>query len=173
MLRAILQRLLHTVGRLEDLSATRTPRLQPLPGLMEPSLPQGMAPTLLIAALPSSIPGARPRKVASGRFPSFSFSPSPLCLLLPASCLLAGTFCSFLRLLIVNLLKPVGRGVHMRKLFFLFVFALGWLFSTPRLTLAAQQPSAAAGITGKWRVTADYYGTPLYFQLELKDEAGK
>jgi len=61
----------------------------------------------------------------------------------------------------------------MRKLFFLFVFALGWLFSTPRLTLAAQQPSAAAGITGKWRVTADYYGTPLYFQLELKDEAGK
>src|SRR5260370_28383140 len=63
-LRAILQRLRHTVGRLEDPSATRTHRSQPLPGRMEPSLQQGMAPTFPIAALLSSIPGARPREKA-------------------------------------------------------------------------------------------------------------
>src|SRR5207249_3007222 len=52
------------VGRLEDPSATRTPRSQPLPGRTGLSLQQGMPPTLPIAALLSSIPGARPREKA-------------------------------------------------------------------------------------------------------------
>ena len=40
---------------------------------------------------------------------------------------------------------------------------------------AAQQAAAGAsgGLTGKWTVKADFYGTPLYFQLELKDESGR
>src|SRR5438094_5912832 len=40
---------------------------------------------------------------------------------------------------------------------------------------AAQQtaPSASGGLTGRWTVKADFYGTPLYSQLELKDEGGK
>jgi len=62
----------------------------------------------------------------------------------------------------------------MRKFFFLFIIALGWVFSAELHTLAAQGTAATpAGITGKWNVKADFYGTPLYFQLELKDEAGK
>src|SRR5260370_13262724 len=60
-LHTILQGLQHTVGRLEDPSATRTPRSQPLPGRTGLSWQQGMAPTLPVAALLSSIPGARPR----------------------------------------------------------------------------------------------------------------
>src|SRR5712664_4969519 len=63
-LRAILPALQRTVGRLEDLSATRMPRSRPLRGRMGLSLQQGMAPTLPIAALLSSIPGARPREKA-------------------------------------------------------------------------------------------------------------
>ena len=63
----------------------------------------------------------------------------------------------------------------MRKIFFCFLLALSWLFSAELNTLAAQEKAAAApaGITGKWNVKADFYGTPLYFQMELKDEAGK
>src|SRR5207302_4874804 len=64
-LHTILQGLQHTVGRLEDPSATRTPRSQPLPGRTGLSLQLGMPPTLPIAALLSSIPGARPREKAS------------------------------------------------------------------------------------------------------------
>src|SRR5213082_322553 len=40
---------------------------------------------------------------------------------------------------------------------------------------AAQQTAAGAsgGLTGRWTVKADFYGTPLYSQLEIKDEGGK
>jgi len=40
---------------------------------------------------------------------------------------------------------------------------------------AQQQPRAGSGpdLSGNWTVTADFWGTPLYFQLALHDEAGK
>src|SRR5215467_7275726 len=63
----------------------------------------------------------------------------------------------------------------MRKIFVLFMLALSWFFLAAPHTLAAQEKAAAAagGITGKCIIKADFYGTPLYFQMELKDEAGK
>jgi amidase len=33
--------------------------------------------------------------------------------------------------------------------------------------------STAAGMTGNWAVKADFWGTPLYFRLELKEDSGK
>lgn len=41
--------------------------------------------------------------------------------------------------------------------------------------VCAQQAGSGSGggLTGNWTVNADFWGTPLYFRLELKDEAGK
>jgi len=63
----------------------------------------------------------------------------------------------------------------MCKMLFLFVLVLGVLFATEPHAGAPQgaRDAAGAGLTGRWIVTADFYGTPLYFQMELKEEAGK
>src|ERR1700722_4375057 len=39
----------------------------------------------------------------------------------------------------------------------------------------AGQASGVTGreLSGKWTVNADFWGTPLYFEMELKDEGGK
>jgi acetamidase/formamidase len=63
----------------------------------------------------------------------------------------------------------------MRRLLVALLFAVG-IVSVAGLSTAAEQQAAAGasgGLTGKWTVKADFYGTPLYFQLELKDEGGK
>jgi acetamidase/formamidase len=37
-------------------------------------------------------------------------------------------------------------------------------------TARADPPAAAQGVTGRWSVNADFFGTPLYFQLELTQQ---
>jgi amidase len=62
----------------------------------------------------------------------------------------------------------------MLKTLFLSVLVWGiFLAKEPRAVAAQGTAGAAAGLTGKWSVKADFYGTPLYFQMELKEEAGK
>ena len=33
--------------------------------------------------------------------------------------------------------------------------------------------SSNAAVSGRWIVSADFYGTPLFYQMHLKEEAGK
>jgi hypothetical protein len=60
----------------------------------------------------------------------------------------------------------------MRRVSVLLLFVAGVVFvAGPRAAAAQQTPAGASGgLTGRWAVKADFYGTPLYFQLELKDE---
>jgi amidase len=37
----------------------------------------------------------------------------------------------------------------------------------------AQEAPRSSGVSGNWLVTADFSGTPLFFRMELKEEAGK
>ena len=37
----------------------------------------------------------------------------------------------------------------------------------------ANAGGSGAGVTGRWIVNADFYGTPIFYQLHLKEEAGK
>jgi amidase len=72
---------------------------------------------------------------------------------------------------------PVNRGVEvckMRRILVALLFVVG-IVSLAGLRAAAQRTPAGAtgGLTGRWTVKADFYGTPLYFQLELEDEGGK
>jgi amidase len=63
----------------------------------------------------------------------------------------------------------------MRRVLVVLLSMVGFVLLPQRSTAAAQQTTvgASAGLTGKWTVKADFYGTPLYFPLELKDEGGK
>ena len=63
----------------------------------------------------------------------------------------------------------------MRKVMALVVIVLALLLIEPRLTTAqdARGSGNGNGVTGKWNVNADFWGTPLYFRLELKEEGGK
>jgi amidase len=72
---------------------------------------------------------------------------------------------------------PVNLGVEvckMRRILVALLFVVG-IVSLAGLSAAAQRTPAGAtgGLTGRWTVKADFYGTPLYFQLELEDEGGK
>lgn len=60
----------------------------------------------------------------------------------------------------------------MRKLLLFLAFVLGVAVGGAK---AAQVTAGAvgAGFSGRWIVNADFYGTPLYLQLELKEEGGK
>jgi len=62
----------------------------------------------------------------------------------------------------------------MRRILVALLFVLG-ILSLAGWSAAAQQTPAVAsgGLTGRWTAKADFYGTPLYFQLELKDEGEK
>src|SRR5689334_22346397 len=33
--------------------------------------------------------------------------------------------------------------------------------------------SSSSGVSGRWIINADVYGTPLFYQMHLKEEAGK
>jgi amidase len=63
----------------------------------------------------------------------------------------------------------------MRVLLLLSVFFPGFLLASGHQPPAAQDaPRAAVGdLSGRWVVKADLWGTPVYFRMELKDEAGK
>src|SRR5579859_1863563 len=63
----------------------------------------------------------------------------------------------------------------MRRVWVALLFVAGNVFVAGLSAEAAQQTTAGAsgGLTGRWTVKADFYGTPLYAQLELKDEGGK
>ena len=56
----------------------------------------------------------------------------------------------------------------MHRILVALLFVVG-IVSLAGLSAAAQQTPAGAsgGLTGRWTVKADFYGTPLYFQLEL------
>ena len=47
------------------------------------------------------------------------------------------------------------------------------VFSIAPRAMQAQETSRTGGVSGKWLVTADFNGTPLFFRLELKEEGGK
>jgi len=51
-----------------------------------------------------------------------------------------------------------------------------WDFTCERTWQARREPGDSGGgqvLTGKWSVKADFYGTPLYFQMELNEKSGK
>lgn len=62
----------------------------------------------------------------------------------------------------------------MHRVLVALLFAVGVMLAGSN-PAAAQQTAAGAsdGLTGRWIVKADFYGTPLYFRMELKDEGGK
>src|SRR5690349_388977 len=63
----------------------------------------------------------------------------------------------------------------MRRVLVASLFVVGVVLTAGLSAVAAQQTLAGAGggLTGRWTVKADFYGTALYAQLELKDEGGK
>jgi acetamidase/formamidase len=63
----------------------------------------------------------------------------------------------------------------MRRVLIALLFVMGVVLTAGLNAAAAQQTAAVAsdGLTGRWMVKADFYGTPLYFRMELKDDGGK
>lgn len=60
----------------------------------------------------------------------------------------------------------------MRRIAAFVVFVAG-LFGACSAVIAQEAARPGAGVSGKWLVTADFNGTPLFFRMELKEEAGK
>lgn len=60
----------------------------------------------------------------------------------------------------------------MRKLLLFLAFVLGVAVGGAK-TAQVTAGTVGAGFSGRWIVNADFYGTPLYLQLELKEEGGK
>ena len=58
----------------------------------------------------------------------------------------------------------------MRKIFFLLLFVLGVLPAQ-----SAQEPThpANAGVSGRWIVNTDFFGSTIYFRMELKQDSEK
>jgi amidase len=63
---------------------------------------------------------------------------------------------------------------RMRNIFLMGIVS-GALFVSGAGRLDANQAGGLGEheLTGKWSVNADFWGTPLYFRMELKDEGGK
>jgi acetamidase/formamidase len=63
----------------------------------------------------------------------------------------------------------------MRKVMVCFVMALGVTLANGASAKAGQGETSApgGGLTGKWVVTLDAWGTTIYHRMELKEEAGK
>jgi amidase len=59
----------------------------------------------------------------------------------------------------------------MRKFAFVFVFAL--LLSPLAVRSQGTKEASAKPVTGRWVVSADFYGTPLSFPMELKQDGEK
>src|SRR5690348_4229479 len=71
--------------------------------------------------------------------------------------------------------KTCRRGVDMRKVMVCFVMALGVTLANGASAKAGQGETSApgGGLTGKWVVTLDAWGSTIYHRMELKEEAGK
>src|SRR5947208_1545687 len=67
-------------------------------------------------------------------------------------------------------LESVAEERTMRKILFLLLFVPGVL-----LTCSAQEPARTANgdVSGRWVVNTDFYGTTIYFRMELKQEGEK
>src|SRR5262249_25080317 len=64
---------------------------------------------------------------------------------------------------------------NMRKVLFIALLVPGMLLAkspSPQNTQASAS-SAETGVSGRWTVSADFYGTPLYFPLELNQQGEK
>jgi len=63
----------------------------------------------------------------------------------------------------------------MRSILVVLLSVVGVVLVAEWNIAAAQRTTddTSGGLTGRWTVKADFYGTPLYFHLELKDEGGK
>jgi acetamidase/formamidase len=62
----------------------------------------------------------------------------------------------------------------MRKFPFLLFFLLTILFGSAIFAQDANKPAiAASGLSGRWTVNADFYGTPLYFGMLLEQQGEK
>jgi amidase len=63
----------------------------------------------------------------------------------------------------------------MRKLLFLLFLIPGLLLAQNSRSQVAQKPAAAgdSAVSGRWIISADFYGTPINFPLELKQEGDK
>src|SRR6516165_5464780 len=57
-------------------------------------------------------------------------------------------------------------------LFFLVFSGFALANDSHRLEAQGARPSSA-GISGRWIVSADFYGTAIFYQMNLKEEAGK
>lgn len=63
----------------------------------------------------------------------------------------------------------------MRKVRGAILVGLGFLLSNGVLSQGAQNSTQAAsgGVSGRWIITADFYGTPLYLSMELTQQGDK
>jgi amidase len=80
----------------------------------------------------------------------------------------------------IFLIESDNRGVDMLKVssFFASLFFLvfsGILAASGSQAVDAQDAArpSNAGASGRWIVNADFFGTPLFYQMHLKEEAGK
>src|SRR5579864_382038 len=60
----------------------------------------------------------------------------------------------------------------MRKIVAVAIFVMGILSAQNCLAQGAQKP-AGVGVAGRWIVNADFYGTPINYFMELKQEGDK
>jgi len=90
-----------------------------------------------------------------------------------------GDFFRIPRILCIFLVESSNRGADMRKVSSVFVsFSLlvlsGMVLANDSHRAEAQDARPSnAGVSGRWIVNADAYGTPLFYQLNLKEEAEK
>src|SRR5438105_2513741 len=82
-----------------------------------------------------------------------------------------GTLDGFLR---IPDIECAWRKKQMKNIL-LFGILTGILLLSGPARFDASQAASDGGrtLTGKWIVEADFYGTPLYFQMELNEESGK
>ncbi len=61
----------------------------------------------------------------------------------------------------------------MRRIFVAAFLLLTCLMAQNSLARGAQQTTAGVGVTGRWIVTADFYGTPIIYFMELNQQGDK
>src|ERR1700756_4981768 len=61
----------------------------------------------------------------------------------------------------------------MPKLFIPVVFLVALAACQSAYAQEAQKASLGGPLSGRWTVTSDFYGTPLYFKLELAQQGEK
>jgi acetamidase/formamidase len=64
------------------------------------------------------------------------------------------------------------RGGKMRKLSMVVILLCGFVAGRPASAQEAEK-AVSGPLTGRWTVTADFHGTPLYFKLELEQHGDK